>query len=125
MTTPTGINTRQDHTPGSFRIEQSPFRTAEALARRLSANGVLWQIEHNRIGGMGNVTQAIERDSRQSVSLWRDARGGWWIQKEIRRGLLMPDIDATLELTQQARHDEPPACGNYLAEETAYYAHPD
>ena len=124
MTTLTGIGARQDHTKGTFEISESPFKSAQALAYRLSADGGLWQIQIGHVGGQGDVTQAIECDSRQSVNLWQDARSGWWIQKELRPGWLVPDIDATLALARPARNDDATASGNYTREEVEYMRNP-
>jgi hypothetical protein len=91
-----GANGRLDRTQGSYRLYISPFGTEFELASRLGdVRGGKWQIETNHVGGHGEVTQAIEQTTREAVNLWRDARGRWYITKQIGQHGWLPDLDAT------------------------------
>jgi hypothetical protein len=113
----------QDHTPGRIAIPESPFHTAEAIARRLSADGGTWTVALGYIGGEGDVIQIVERDSRRTCNLWRDARGGWWIMSPIGRHL-SPDLDATLELMRRGQSEGGSAAVNEDAGNAADMRHP-
>jgi len=102
----------QDHTPGRVPpIPESPFRTAESIARRLSADGGLWYIELQVwVGGLGYVDQAAETSTRETRMLYRDASGGWWLQRRIGKMGWLPDVDRTLALVWPGQREVDELC---------------
>ena len=92
-----GDGIRLDRTPGRFEIFVSPFKHAWEIAIRLNCTrGGIWDIEENHVGGhCCDVTQAVCRDTRETINLWMDSQGRWWIQKQLGTSLWLPDIDAT------------------------------
>lgn len=90
---------RLDHTPGQYQIAQSPFRAASHLiAALITKRNEMWRYSCEWIGGAGYVPCAVRDGDGKTEMLWQDAMGRWWMQHEIRSGVWLPDIDATLEL---------------------------
>lgn len=138
MTTPIGINTRKDHTLGTFTIPQSPYHTAQAIADDLTLMTCIeWYIESGHIGGNGDITSAVCLTG-EIKHLWQDVRGRWWLQKALKPTWLVPDLDETELLAaqvawQRAINDAPSAAppelessiGNYPTDEVIEMRHPD
>ena len=102
-----GNGIRLDRTPGSTAMFISPFEHPYEIAIRLNCTrGGIWAIEVNRVGGNGDMTQAIRQDTREAVNLWQDARGRWYITKGRGGRGWLPDLDAT-EALVPVRLDEP------------------
>lgn len=119
MTHPVGIGIRQDHTPGSFDIPQSPYTSSLQLCRRMSEDGGLWAIT-NVISG--SCVKVVNTETCQYATLVMYARGGWWVGVKL-GSVWLPDLDRTEKLSQPAQPDEPEACGNYYADEVAEMRH--
>jgi hypothetical protein len=93
---------RLDHTPGRFEIKQSPFRSASHLiAALITKRNEMWRYQIRFIGGQGNVPCAVQDDGAKLEMLWQDATGRWWMQHEVRTGVFLPNIDATLALVER------------------------
>lgn len=96
-----GTNARLDRTPGTFRVAESPFKSAGSLITALiTKTGKMWHYRSEWIGGLGFTPCAVDEGNWQKA-LWQDATGRWWIQNTIRPGVWLPDIDATLALVNR------------------------
>jgi hypothetical protein len=98
-----GIGQRLDRTPGTFAIEQSPFKRADHLiAALITKTGQMWHYRSEWIGGQGVTPCAVQADGDRLEMLYQDARGGWWLQEQIKVGVWIADIDRTLALVNRA-----------------------
>lgn len=106
MTTDNRISQRDgsrlDHTPGRFAHAQSPFRSANHLiAALITKRNEMWRYQVRYIGGHGHTSCAVQDGGDGLEMLWQDATGRWWMQHEVRTGVFLPDIDATLALVDR------------------------
>lgn len=106
MTTDNRISPRDGHrldrTPGRFATPQSPFRAASHLiAALICKRGEMWRFDLRHIGGHGYTSCAVRDGDGKIEMLWQDSDGRWWMQHEVRTGVWLPDIDATLALVDR------------------------
>ena len=96
-----GRDSRLDRTPGTFRISESPFKSAPRLVTALTTKtGKPWVYKMCYIGGRGDVPCAIEIDGDGLKTLWQDASGRWWLEYKVCSSWL-PDTEATLALLKR------------------------
>ena len=93
---------RLDRTPGRFDIKPSPFRSAAHLISALICKrNEMWRYDCRYIGGHGYTSCAVRDSDGKIEMLWQDSTGRWWMQHEVRTGVFLPDIDATLALVNR------------------------
>ena len=122
---------QQDHTPGRFKIELSPFKSASALVAAIQAErGGQWTLAADRIGGRGEgeITVALHTATREIMTLWQDSRGGWWVEEQIKRGVWLPNDEYTLaiarHLPRKSADIQHVGAGNWTREEQDDMRHP-
>lgn len=95
---------RIDRTPGHMPLPLSPFTEPEQIAAALQfVQDGKWMIGQEYIGGLGDVVCASNKENHAVEILWKDARGGWWIQVEVLHGIWLPALDKTQELAEKSR----------------------
>lgn len=83
---------------------QSPFKSASDIVEAIQAErGGKWELAQDYIGGRGNIPLALNKDSREIMTLHQDALGGWWIEKQVRQGVWILDTDYTLSIARNVK----------------------